>query len=147
MEINTQIRDQVIADLKSGLLTDSGDPMVATFFNGLPAFIEVPEMEGYEGDIPAVSVSLADGTAIDEDFDEVTWQAVLNIRVYLVADNFTDPELDKFGSEILKIITRHYTANGLLSLCNRTSYDYGRDDEQPWGTLDLAFTVEYCEEA
>ncbi|WP_261890263.1 phage minor tail U family protein [Vibrio cortegadensis] len=39
-------------------------------FNGLPAFIEVPEMEGYEGDIPAVSVSLADGTATDEDFDE-----------------------------------------------------------------------------
>ncbi|WP_261890262.1 hypothetical protein [Vibrio cortegadensis] len=25
---------------------------------------------------------------------------------------FTDPELDKFGSEILKIITGHYTANG-----------------------------------
>ncbi|OCH31325.1 hypothetical protein A6E13_01990 [Aliivibrio fischeri] len=147
MEINTKIREQVISDLKSGLLTDSGDPMVATFFNGLPAFIEVPEMEGYEGDIPAVSVSLSDGTATDEDFDAITWQAVLNIRVYLVADNSTDPELDKFGSEILKIITRNYTANGLLSLCNRTSYDYGRDDEQPWGTLDLAFTVEYCEEA
>lgn len=147
MEINTKIREQVIADLKSGLLTDSGDPMVTTFFDGLPAYIEVAEQEGYEGDIPAVSVSLADGTATDEDFDEVTWQAVLNIRVYLVADNATDPELDKFGKEILKIITRHYTANGLLSQCNRTSYDYGRDDEQPWGTLDLAFTVEYCEEA
>lgn len=147
MEINNRIREQIIADLRFGLVTEIGDQMVASFFNGLPAFIEVPEMEGYEGDIPAVAVALSDGTSIDEVFDEITWQAALTIRVYLVADNLTDPELDKFGTAILKIITRNYTANGLLTLCNRTSYDYGRDDEQPWGTLDLAFTVEYCEEA
>ena len=146
MEINNRIREQVISDLKVGMVTDSGDPMVATFFNGLPAFIEVPEMEGYEGDIPAVAVAINDGQPVDEDFEEITWQAVLTVRIYLVADNHTDPELDAFGQKVLSVVGKHYSANGLISLCNRRGFDYERDDEQPWGMLDLAFTIEYTEE-
>ena len=148
MEINNAIRKQVKADLKAGLITESGDQMVATFFNGNPTFISIPEFEGDEesSDIPAIAVSISEGQNIDEDFEEITWRAILTIRIYLVADNYTDPELDALGEEVLKVITKHYTANGLLDLCNRQSFGYERDEEQPWGTLDLAFNIEYTEE-
>ena len=146
MKINDLIRQQIMSDLEIGMVSDAGDPMVASFFNGFPAFIEVPEMDGYKGDIPAIAVSISEGQNIDEDFEEITWRAILTIRIYLVADNHTDPELDALGEEVLKVITKHYTANGLLDLCNRQSFGYERDEEQPWGTLDLAFTIEYTEE-
>ena len=146
MEINKAIRLQVIADLKAGLITETGDPMVATFFNGHPAFISVPKYEDDESDIPALSVSISEGQITDEDFEEITWRSILTIRIYLVADNNTDEELDALGEEVLKVITKHYTANGLLDLCNRQSFEYARDEEQPWGTLDLAFNIEYTEE-
>ncbi|ELV8603661.1 phage tail terminator protein [Vibrio vulnificus] len=145
MEINNRIREQVIRDLKVGMVTDTGDPMVATFFNGSPSFIQVPEIED-DGDIPAVAVAISDGQSTEESLDEITWQAIMTVRVYLVADNDTEPELDAFGEKILSLIGTNYDANGLLSLCNRRSFDYGRDDEQPWGTLDLLFTIEYTEE-
>ncbi|ELV8678893.1 TPA: hypothetical protein I7678_17920 [Vibrio vulnificus] len=145
MEINNRIREQVIRDLKVGMVSDTGGPMVATFFNGSPSFIQVPEIED-DGDIPAVAVAISDGQSTEESLDEITWQAIMTVRVYLVADNDTDPELDAFGEKILSLIGTNYDANGLLSLCNRRSFDYGRDDEQPWGTLDLLFTIEYTEE-
>ncbi|HAS6253071.1 TPA: hypothetical protein RQL13_003574 [Vibrio vulnificus] len=145
MEINNRIRKQVISDLTVGMVTDSGDPMVAAFFNGSPSFIQVPEIDD-DGDIPAVAVAISDGQSTEESLDEITWQAIMTVRVYLVADNDTDPELDAFGETILSLIGTNYDANGLLSLCNRRSFDYGRDDEQPWGTLDLLFTIEYTEE-
>ncbi|MFZ6039772.1 phage tail terminator protein [Vibrio natriegens] len=146
MEINNIIREQICSDLKAGLVDEAGGPMVATFFNGQPTFISVPEFENDESDIPAVSVSVSEGQSVDEDFEEITWRSILTIRIYLVADNNTDKELDALGEKVLSVITKHYTANGLLDLCNRHSFDYARDEEQPWGTLDLAFNIEYTEE-
>jgi len=149
VEINNTIREQVISDLKAGLITETGDSMVATFFRGNPAFIAVPEFEDEEdneSDIPAVAVSISEGQSVDEDFEEITWRSILTIRIYLVDKNNVDQELDALGEEVLKVITKHYTANGLLDLCNRHSFDYARDEEQPWGTLDLAFNIEYTEE-
>lgn len=52
MEINNIIREQICSDLKAGLVDEAGGPMVATFFNGQPTFISVPEFENDESDIP-----------------------------------------------------------------------------------------------
>ncbi len=148
MEINNAIRKQVVADLKAGLVDETGESIIATFFNGNPRYIAVPEFEAEENDtdIPAISVSVSEGQCVEEDFEEITWRSELTIRIYLVADNNTEQELDALGEEVLKIITKHYTANGLLDLCNRQSFGYAQDEEQPWGTLNLAFTIEYTEE-
>lgn len=145
MEINNRIREQVISDLQS--INQESGINIAAFFNGLPSYIEVPEdnIYGEGGDIPAVSVSLSDGAFEPDDFDAIAWSALLTVRIYLVAKKDIDAELDAIGQKVLDVIDSHYTANGLLTLCNRSSYQYGRDEEQPWGTLDLTFNVEYEE--
>ncbi len=97
------------------------------------------------GDIPAVAVSIGDGAPVEDDFEEATWQATMTIRIYLNATNAVDTELDILGQKVIKAIDQHYTANGLLELCNRRGFEYGRDDEQPWGMLDLSFLIEYTE--
>lgn len=145
MRINNLIREQVIVDIAASINSES--TRIRTFFNGLPSFIEVPTSEDEDlGDIPALSVSLSDGVSTDDNFEENTWSAQMTIRIYLVATNNIVEELDALGQQVLDVIGTHYTANSLLSNCNRTGYDYGLDEEQPWGTLDYYFKIEYAEE-
>ncbi|WP_417519833.1 phage tail terminator protein [Marinobacter sp.] len=148
MEINRQIRQQVISDLKAKLNPPDGEPTIATFFDGFPAYINVPESSIYDegGDIPAIAVSLGDGEPGASSMSEITWSAKMIVRVYLVADTDVDADLDALGQAVLKVIGQHYSAAGLLENCNRSGFDYVRDDEQPWGMLDLIFNVEYNEE-
>lgn len=145
--INDIIREQVITDLKSELIDENNNQLIALYINGLPIFLEVsdPNDPTYIGDIPALSVSISNGEPTNDDFDNEEWAGTLLIRIYLVASNIVDSELDRLGQRVLSVINRDYTAHGLLGLCNRSSFTYGRDDEQPWGMLDLSFAIEYKE--
>ncbi|WP_165311050.1 phage tail terminator protein [Vibrio ziniensis] len=148
MEINDLIRKQVIADLTAALNPEEGEPTIVTFFNGLPSYIEVPQdpLDDDVGDLPAIAVALADGQMIEADMSENTWSATLIVRIYLLANTHVDAELDEIGKKVLSTIGAHYSGNGLLDTCNRSGFEYGRDDEQPWGMLDLLFKIEYIEE-
>ena len=138
MDVNNRIREQVITDLSS-------IKFINRFFNGIPVSIEVPEDEDSLGELPALSVSISDGEPVDDDFDSITWRSSLIIKIYAVADNDVDTLLDSIAARVLDVIKTDYCANHILSLCNRSGFAYQRDEEQPWGTLDLIFTVEYEE--
>ncbi|UTV28998.1 phage minor tail U family protein [Photobacterium atrarenae] len=146
MDINNRIREQVLADLEAGM-NSGGTSLIRSFHNGLPLFLAVPEPNSFDddGDVPALAVSIAEGTPSGDSFDDITWQATMTVRIYLQASNVVDQSLDEIGQSVLNIIDTHYDANGLLELCNRSGFDYGRDDEQPWGTLDLYFSIKYTE--
>lgn len=148
MDINDRIRKQVLADLTAKLNPADGVTTITTFFNGLPSFIEVSAdpLDDDLGDLPAIAVSLSEGVPIDSDMSEITWSATLLVRIYLMTKTDIDAELDAIGQKILATIGQYYSANGLLDNCNRSGFEYGRDDEQPWGMLDLLFKVEYIEE-
>ncbi|MDO6707923.1 phage tail terminator protein [Photobacterium sp. 1_MG-2023] len=147
MEINNRIRKQVMSDLESGIKAQ-GQSMIALFCNGTPTVLQAPDPSYPEQpcDLPAIAIALAEGQSISDDFDEETWRASLIVRIYLVVDNKLDPQLDAIGQQVRNVLHRGYTADGLLTLCNIAAYDYARDDDSPWGTLDLIFTVEYNEE-
>ncbi|HAV7671019.1 TPA: phage tail protein, partial [Escherichia coli] len=80
MNRHTQIRQAVLARLRE----QSGDS--ATFFDGLPAFIDAQEL-------PAVAVWLSDAQYTGKMTDEDDWQAVLHIAVFIRAQA-PDSELD-----------------------------------------------------
>jgi len=134
MNINDLIRQQVIVDLQQEL------PEV-TFFNGRPVSIAVGSDGEEDSELPAIAVYLDEGEATDAGFDSEEWQAVLHVEVFVLATNDTDPVLDGFGERVNNVITRHYTADNLLDGCSRRSFNYTRDDEQPWGTLDLTYLI------
>lgn len=69
MNRHTQIRQAVLARLRE----QCGDS--ATFFDGLPAFIDAQEL-------PAVAVWLSDAQYTGKMTDEDDWQAVLHIAVF-----------------------------------------------------------------
>lgn len=148
MDINNRIREQVKTDLAAAMLTEDGSSLIKTFHNGVPFFLEVADpSDAYaEGDIPALSVSLSEGTPTSDDFSENTWQATMTVRLYQQASNLIEQSLDELGQVVIETLGTHYDASGLLETCNRSGFDYGRDDEQPWGTLDLYFSVQYTEE-
>lgn len=70
MNRHTQIRQAVLARLRE----QCGDS--ATFFDGLPAFIDAQEL-------PAVAVWLSDAQYTGKMTDEDDWQAVLHIAVFI----------------------------------------------------------------
>lgn len=80
MNRHTQIRRAVLARLRE----QCGDS--ATFFDGLPAFIDAQEL-------PAVAVWLSDAQYTGKMTDEDDWQAVLHIAVFIRAQA-PDSELD-----------------------------------------------------
>lgn len=80
MNRHTQIRQAVLARLRE----QCGDS--ATFFDGLPAFIDAQEL-------PAVAVWLSDAQYTGKMTDEDDWQAVLHIAVFIRAQA-PDSELD-----------------------------------------------------
>jgi hypothetical protein len=145
MNKNSLIRAAVIADLE----TADTSALVTTYFDGFPSTIEVSsdDSDDSNDELPAVAVSISEGEVTDSDFEEVTWQAVMTIRIYrLSTTNEVDNELDVIGQMIMEAFGPHYRANGLITTCTKSSFQYGRDDVQPWGTLDLNFTIEYSEE-
>jgi hypothetical protein len=144
MKIHSDIRSAVIADL-TAVATDKG-VQVNAFFNGYPSEIVVPE-NGEDSELPAISVSVSEGEPVSEDFDETTWQSVLAIRIYSTSlVNTVDDDLDVVGQMVIEAMGPHYRAGGLITTCTKSSFQYGRDDIQPWGTLDINFSIEYTEE-
>ncbi len=143
MEINKQIRKQVIADLESSLIDDEGLPLIAAYFSGRgePVMASDDGETGYL-EVPAISVYLVDGESTGQDFDEEEWNSVLAVEIMDLATNQLDDDLDAFSEKVRDVIHRDYTANGLLSLCNRSGFSYVREDGAPWGSLVLTFTIE-----
>ncbi|MDW2321321.1 phage tail terminator protein [Vibrio sp. 1159] len=147
MEINKQIRKQVIADLEAALIDAEGQPLIAAYFSGRgePVTASNDGETGYL-EVPAVSVYLIEGETTGQDFDEEELNAVLAVEVMDLATNQLDDDLDTFGEKIRGVIERNYSANGLLSLCNRAGFSYVREEGAPWGSLVLTFSIEYTEE-
>lgn len=147
MQINNRIREQVVKDLSSAMVDSNGKPLVKRIFNGFPAFLEVADPSIPDsGDLPAIGVSISEGESDEDSMESETWKAALTVRIYLESSNHVESELDALGEKVLETIGTHYTADGLLDNCNRQGFSYVRDEEQPWGMLDLTFIIEYNEE-
>lgn len=145
MNIHSEIRLAIKADLEAAATAEG--VQVNAFFNGFPSVIAVSEDADDDSELPAIAVSISDGETISEDFEEVTWQSVLTIRIYSTSEiNDVDVDLDAIGQLVVETIGPHYRANGLITTCTKSSFQYGRDEVQPWGTLDINFTIEYTDE-
>jgi hypothetical protein len=146
MKIHSDIRSAVIADLTAAAI-DKGI-QVNAFFNGFPSTIVVPETgDDTNRELPAIAVALSEGEFISDDFEEESWQSLMTIRIYSTSDvNNVDVELDVIGQVVIEAMGPHYRAGGLITTCTKSSFQYGRDDIQPWGTLDINFSIEYTEE-
>lgn len=143
MEINKQIRQQVISDLQANLIDGEGQPLIAAYFSGRGEPVTASD-DGETGylEVPAVSVYLSEGEPTGQSFDGEEWSAVLAVEIMDLATNQLDDDLDTLSEKVLEVIGRDYKASGLLSLCNRAGFSYVREDGAPWGSLVLTFTIE-----
>lgn len=143
MEINKQIRQQVISDLQANLIDGGGQPLIAAYFSGRGEPVTASD-DGETGylEVPAVSVYLTEGEPTGQSFDEEEWSAMLAVEIMDLATNQLDDDLDTLSEKVLDVIGRGYKASGLLSLCNRAGFSYVREDGAPWGSLVLTFTIE-----
>lgn len=147
MEINKQIRKQVIADLEAALIDAEGQPIIEAYFSGRGEPVTASDDgETRYLEVPAVSVYLIEGETTGQDFDEEELNAVLAVEIMDLATNQLDDDLDTFGEKVRGVIDRNYSANGLLSICNRAGFSYVREEGAPWGSLVLTFSIEYTEE-
>ncbi|HIF9531189.1 TPA: phage tail terminator protein [Photobacterium damselae] len=143
MEINKQIRLQVISDLQANLIDGEGQPLIAAYFSGRGEPVTASD-DGETGylEVPAVSVYLTEGEPTGQSFDDEEWSAVLAVEIMDLATNQLDDDLDTLSEKVLDVIGRGYKASGLLSLCNRAGFSYVREDGAPWGSLVLTFNIE-----
>jgi len=143
VEINKQIRQQVISDLQANLIDGEGQPLIAAYFSGRGEPVTASD-DGETGylEVPAVSVYLTEGEPTGQSFDEEEWSAMLAVEIMDLATNQLDDDLDTLSEKVLDVIGRGYKASGLLSLCNRAGFSYVREDGAPWGSLVLTFTIE-----
>lgn len=120
MNRHTQIRQVVLARLRE----QCGDS--ATFFDGLPAFIDAQEL-------PAVAVWLSDAQYTGKMTDEDDWQAVLHIAVFIRAQA-PDSELDMWmESTIFPALNDVPALSGLIDTLNPLGFNYQRDNEMATG--------------
>ena len=116
MNRHTQIRQVVLARLRE----QCGDS--ATFFDGLPAFIDAQEL-------PAVAVWLSDAQYTGKMTDEDDWQAVLHIAVFIRAQA-PDSALDMWmESTIFPALNDIPALSGLIDTLIPLGFNYQRDNE------------------
>ena len=118
MNRHTQIRQAVLARLRE----QCGDS--ATFFDGLPAFIDAQEL-------PAVAV-------------EDDWQAVLHIAVFIRAQA-PDSELDMWmESTIFPALNDIPALSGLIDTLIPLGFNYQRDNEMAtWAMAEITYQITY----
>ena len=122
MNRHTQIRQAVLARLRE----QCGDS--ATFFDGLPAFIDAQEL-------PAVAVWLSDAQYTGKMTDEDDWQAVLHIAVFIRAQA-PDSELDMWMES-----TIFPALNDIPAL---SGFNYQRDNEMAtWAMAEITYQITY----
>lgn len=136
MSQHNQIRQSVINDLS----TEISD--IKAWFNGYPAVIDVGDADT-ESELPAVAVYLDVGETTGQDFENEEWTATLHVEIFEHATNDLEPTLDAIAEQINQVIHRNYKVQNTLSECHRLGFAYTRDDVQPWGTLDLTFTINW----
>ncbi|MEJ2766978.1 phage tail terminator protein [Photobacterium sp. MCCC 1A19761] len=139
MEINRAIREQVIQDLQLAEKYSQNIP-ITRWFRGLPGVVNV------ESELPAIAVAVTEGEVAAGNFSAQSWTGILTVRIFVKGDVDIDSTLDSYGEMVREKLDIHYTANRLLTNFNRHSFQYARDEQSPWGTLDLNFTIEYTEE-
>ncbi|NMU24598.1 phage tail protein, partial [Vibrio parahaemolyticus] len=68
MEINKQIRKQIISDLEKALIDSEGQPLIAAYFSGRGEPVTASD-DGETGylEVPAISVYLLDGESTGQD--------------------------------------------------------------------------------
>lgn len=143
VEINKNIRQQVINDLKQFLIDEQGVSLVEVYFSGRgePVCASDDGQTGYL-EVPAIAVYFTEAEASYDDFDAEEWDAILNIEIMDLATNQLDDALDFIGEKVRQTISRYYTAANLLTGCNRAGFNYVREDGAPWGSLILSFNVQ-----
>lgn len=143
MDINKKVRQQVINDLQKQLINDQGEPLVVSYFSGKgePVCASDDGQTGYL-EVPAIAVYLLEGEASHDEFDVEAWGCLLSIEIMDLATNQLDDALDEIGEKVRQIISMNYNASGLLTNCNRTGFNYVREDGSPWGSLILSFSIE-----
>lgn len=131
MNRHTQIRQAVLARLRE----QCGDS--ATFFDGLPAFIDAQEL-------PAVAVWLSDAQYTGKMTDEDDWQAVLHIAVFIRAQA-PDSELDMWmESTIFPALNDIPALSGLIDTLNPLGFNYQRDNEMAtWAMAEITYQITY----
>ncbi|HFQ5291518.1 TPA: phage minor tail U family protein [Vibrio vulnificus] len=143
VEINKQIRQQVITDLQTHLVDSDGQSLILAYLSGRgEPVLASDDGETASLEVPAISVYMVEGETTGQDFDAEEWNAALAVEIMDLATNQLDDDLDNLGEKVLNVIHRDYTANGLLTLCNRAGFSYVREDGAPWGSLVLTFSVE-----
>ena len=116
MNRHTQIRQAVLARLRE----QCGDS--ATFFDGLPAFIDAQEL-------PAVAVWLSDAQYTGKMTDEDDWQAVLHIAVFIRAQA-PDSELDMWmESTIFPALNDIPALSGLIDTLIPLGFNFHHRDK------------------
>lgn len=128
---HTQIRQAVLARLRE----QCGDS--ATFFDGLPAFIDAQEL-------PAVAVWLSDAQYTGKMTDEDDWQAVLHIAVFIRAQA-PDSELDMWmESTIFPALNDIPALSGLIDTLIPLGFNYQRDNEMAtWAMAEITYQITY----
>ncbi len=131
MNRHTQIRQAVLARLRE----QCGDS--ATFFDGLPAFIDAQEL-------PAVAVWLSDAQYTGKMTDEDDWQAVLHIAVFIRAQA-PDSELDMWmESTIFPALNDIPALSGLIDTLIPLGFNYQRDNEMAtWAMAEITYQITY----
>ncbi|HAZ7701859.1 TPA: phage tail protein [Escherichia coli] len=131
MNRHTQIRQAVLARLRE----QCGDS--ATFFDGLPAFIDAQEL-------PAVAVWLSDAQYTGKMTDEDDWQAVLHIAVFIRAQA-PDSELDMWiESTIFPALNDIPALSGLIDTLIPLGFNYQRDNEMAtWTMAEITYQITY----
>ena len=129
MNRHTQIRQAVLARLRE----QCGDS--ATFFDGLPAFIDAQEL-------PAVAVWLSDAQYTGKMTDEDDWQAVLHIAVFIRAQA-PDSELDMWmESTIFPALNDVPALSGLIDTLIPLGFNYQRDNEMAtWAMAEITYQI------
>jgi hypothetical protein len=141
MDVNKQIRAQVKVDLKAALDATPLLP-IKRWCNGLPG---IPLAA--DSDLPAIAIAIQEGESKDTGLmNNLFWTGVLIVRVYVDGEIDIDDTLDNYGNVIRKTLNLNYTALGLLEDCTPEAFSYDRDEQSPWGTLDLLFNIEYQED-
>lgn len=131
MNRHTKIRQAALARLRE----ECGE--CATFFDGLPAFIDAQEL-------PAVAVWLSDARYTGKMTDEDDWQAVLHIAVFIRAQA-PDSELDEWMENSIYPALRHIPAlSGLIDAMTPQGFNYQRDDEMAtWAMAEITYQIAY----
>lgn len=130
MKIHSKIRDEIVALLQANL------PDVDHFYNGRPSFINIDEEQ------QAIAVFLDEATFTQYTTCNETWEANLNIAIYIKSVENGENELDDLAQKVVDILDKNQleTVNDI----SLSGYSYEQDQQQrTWYVANIQFDIEY----